>query len=193
MRKPIIVAMLATLGFAGTAYADDGVSYNFVEAGYVHTEFDDLDIDGNGFGLHGEVAFTKNVHGFASYSKTDFDFDISADQFEIGGGMNWSLTPKLDLVGQLGYVGVKLDAPGVDGFDDSGIELRAQLRSRLSEMFELRGGLAYTNLDDAGDGTVGEVGARFYINKMFALGADASFDSDGTTWMLGARFDFNHP
>jgi outer membrane protein with beta-barrel domain len=193
MRKPIIVAALATLGLTGTAFADDEVSYNFVEGGYVHSEFDDLDVDGNGLGVRGEVAFTKNVHGFASYSRTDFDFDITADQFEIGAGVNWSLAPKLDLVGQLGYVGINLDAPGVDGFDDSGIELRAQLRSRLSEMLELRGGLSYANLDETGDGTAGEIGARFYITKMFALGADATFDSDGTTWMLGARFDFNHP
>lgn len=193
MRKPILVAALATLGLTGTAFADDGVSYNFVEGGYVHTEFDDLNIDGNGIGLHGEVAFTGNVHGFASYSKTDFDLDINADQYEIGAGVNWTLAPKLDIVGQLGYIGVKLDAPGLGGFDDSGVELRAQLRSRLSEMFELHGGLAYANLDDAGDGTTAELGARFYVNKMFAIGADASFDSDGTTLLLGARFDFNHP
>ena len=91
-----------------------------------------------------------------------------------------------------GYVGINLDAPGVPSLDDNGVGVGAELRSRLTEALELHGGVRYVNLNDSGDETSGNVGARVYVTKLFALGADASFSSNETTWMLGARVDFNH-
>ncbi len=38
------------------------------------------------------------------------------------------LSPKLDVVGTLSYVGVKLDAPGFSSADDSGVGIGARLR-----------------------------------------------------------------
>jgi hypothetical protein len=76
--------------------------------------------------------------------------------------------------------------------DDSGVGVGAQLRGRINDALELHGGVSYLNLNDSGDSTSGNVGVRMYVTKILALGADASFNSDGTTWMLGARFDFNH-
>jgi hypothetical protein len=192
MRKTITAAVLVALGYVGPALADDAISYSYLEAGYVHTELDDLDIDGDGPGIQGSYAFAKNVHGFASYAKQDFDFDISTDQWAFGAGVNVSLTDRLDVVGTLAYVGIKLDAPGIPSVDDSGVGIGAQLRGRVNDALELHGGVAYTNLNDSGDDTAGTVGARVYLTKMFALGADASFNEDGTTWMLGARVDFAH-
>jgi hypothetical protein len=90
----------------------------------------------------------------------------------------------------VGYVGVELDAPGISSVDDSGVGVGAELRGLVTDTFELHGGVSYVNLNDSGDDTAGNVGARFYVTKMFALGADASFNEDGTTWMLGARVDF---
>ena len=194
MRRTITAAAtLVALSFVGPALADDAISYSYLEGGYVRTELDDLDVNGDGFGIRGSYAFTKNVHGFASYANQDFDFDITTDEWTVGAGVNFPLSEKLDVVGTLGYVGVKLDAPGLSSIDDSGVEVGAELRGRVNNVLELHGGVAYTNLNDSGDDTAGRVGARVYVTKMFALGADASFNEDGTTWMLGARFDFNHP
>jgi hypothetical protein len=192
MRRAITVATLAALGLVGPALAEEAISYSYLEGGYVRSELDDLDVDGNGFGVRGSYGFTKNFHGFASFLDQDFDFDINAQQFEIGAGVNFSLSPKLDIVGTLGYVGVNLDAPGLPDLDDSGVGAGAELRGRVNEALELHGGLSYVNLNDSGDDTSGNIGARIYVTKLFALGADASFNSDGTTWMLGARVDFNH-
>ncbi len=193
MRTAIIVAGITALGCVGPALADEAISYSYLEGGYVHSRFDDLDIDGNGFGVLGSYAFTKNAFGFASYANQDFDFDITADQWEFGAGLNYSLSDKLDVVGTLSYVGVKLDAPGFQSENDSGVGVGAQLRGRMNDALELHGGVSYVNLNDSGDDTSGNVGLRVYVTKVLALGADASFNSDGTTWMLGARFDFNHP
>jgi hypothetical protein len=192
MRRTITAAMLVALSYVGPALADEAISYSYLEAGYVRTELDDFDVNGDGPGIRGSYALAKHVHGFAAYSKQDFDFDISADQWAFGAGVNFSLAERLDVVGTLAYVGIKLDAPGIPSIDDSGVEIGAELRGRVNNALELHGGVAYTNLNDSGDDTTGTAGARVYVTKMFALAADASFNQDGTTWMLGARLDFNH-
>jgi len=193
MRTAITVAGIIALGFVGPALAEEEISYSYLEGGYVHSRLDDLDVDGNGFGIRGSYAFTKNAFGFAGYDNQDFDFDISADEWVFGAGVNFPLNEKLDVVGTLSYVGIKLDAPGIPSVDDSGVGVGAELRGRMSDTFELHGGVSYVNLNDSGDGTSGNVGLRVYVTKVLALGADAAFNSDGTTWMLGARLDFNHP
>ncbi len=190
MRKTCIAATVAALGLVGPAFAQDGFSYSYLELGYVNSEIDDLDIDGNGIGVRGSYGFTENFHGFASYSDQDFDFDIGVSQLEVGGGVNWALTPKLDLVGTVSYLDVSADVPGFGSVDDNGLALGAGVRGRLSEAFELRGELKYAELDEAGNNTTLGVGARYYFTSLFALGADIGFNDDGTTWTLGARFDF---
>jgi hypothetical protein len=191
MRRAIMVATVAAFGLVGSAFGEEGtLSYSYLEGGYVHSELDDVDFEGDGFGIRGSFAFTKNVHGFAQYSNLDYDFDISSDEYTIGAGVNFALSPRLDVVGRVGYVGVELDAPGISSVDDSGVGVGAELRGLVTDTFELHGGVSYVNLNDSGDDTAGNVGARFYVTKMFALGADASFNEDGTTWMLGARVDF---
>jgi hypothetical protein len=193
MKTAILAAGVVALGFVGPALAEETFSYNYLEGGYVHTKLDDLDITGSGVGARGSFALAKNVFGFAGYSTQDFDFDVNVDQWEFGAGLNFSLTDKLDVVGRLSYVGIKLDAPGISSFDDSGVGVGAELRGRLNDVLELHGGVSYVNLNDTGDGTAGDVGLRVYVTKAFALGADASFDSDETTYLLGARFDFGRP
>ena len=67
MRKELILGTIAALGLAGPAMATDGFSYSFVELGWVNSEIDDLDADGDGFGIRGSMEFTPAIHAFASY------------------------------------------------------------------------------------------------------------------------------
>jgi hypothetical protein len=190
MRKAIAAATLAALALIPPAFAQDGLSYNFLELGYANSEIDDLDVDGTGFGVRGSYGFTSNFHGFASYLDEDYDFDIGVSQFEAGAGFNTSLTPKIDFVGTLSFVNLSVDVPGGGNADDSGLALGVGLRGRLSEAFELRGEVKYAEFDDAGNDTTFGVGGRYYFTPMFAVGADLGFNDDGTSWMLGGRFDF---
>jgi hypothetical protein len=193
MRKAIAAVTLATLGFAGSAYAQEGggLSYNFVELGYVNSEIDDLDVEGDGFGLRGSFAFAENFHGFASYLDQEYDFDVGVEQIELGAGLNYTIAPNLDFVGTFSYLNVDVDVPGFGSADDSGFALGAGLRGWASDALELRGEVKYAELDDGGDDTTLGVGARYYINKMFAIAADLGFNDDGATWTIGGRFDFN--
>lgn len=192
MRKAITAAALATLALTPPAFAQDGLSYNFLELGYSNSEIEDFDVDGDGFGVRGSYGFTDHVHVFASYLDEEYDFDIGVSQFEVGAGFHTGLTEKLDFVGTLSFLNLSVDVPGLGSADDSGLALGVGLRGRVSEAFELRGEVKYAELDDAGNDTTFGVGGRYYFTPMFALGADIGVNDDGTSWTLGGRFDFGN-
>lgn len=189
MRKTTILGSLAALALAGPALAaESGFSYSYAELGYIDTEIDDFDVDGDGFGLRGSFAFTPHLHGFASYADVDFDNDLGAQTLQVGAGVNWPVSPRLDVIGRLSYVDVEVDA-GRFSADDSGFGLEAALRGRPMERLELTGGIEYVDVGDSDDTSLG-VGARYYFTDQFAAGGDLSFNDDGTTILLGLRFDF---
>ena len=65
----IALGLLTALPFA--ASATDGLSYNYVQGGYVGTNTDAGDADG--FGLGGSVAVHPNVHLFGNYTSQNVD------------------------------------------------------------------------------------------------------------------------
>lgn len=197
MRKGMILASLAGLGLAGPALATDAFSYSYVELGWINSEIDDLNADGDGFGIRGSMEFTPALHAFASYSDQDFDLgsgvDATGETMEIGLGYAWTLSPKLDVVGRLSYTDISVDV-NVSGFtgsaDDSGLGLGGYLRGSPMERLELTGGIDFVDYDESGSDTAFGLGGRFFFTKSFAAGADVTFNDDGTTYMLGGRFSF---
>jgi hypothetical protein len=190
MRKRFVLGSIVALGLCGPAIAADGFSYSFVDAEFVKSEIDDIDVEGDGFGIVGSYEFTENLHGFVEYADQDFDFDVSAQTLQVGAGVNWPLNPNLDVIGTLSYVQAEVDVPTFGSVDDDGFGLGVGLRGRVLERLELTGGIDYVDLKDSGDDTAFGVGARYFFTDMFAVGADANFNDDGTTWMLGARLNF---
>ncbi len=191
MHKGFILGSIAALSMASSAMAaDSGFDYSYVELGYVKTEIDDLDVDGDGFELRGSLELTDKFHVFAAYADQDFDFDVTGKSYEIGAGLAWPMQPNLDLVGTLSYVKVELEVPFFGDLDDDGIALGAGVRGRVIDALELSGGLKYVSFDDSGDDTTLFAGARYFFTRTFAAGLDVDFDDEGTTWMLGARLSF---
>jgi hypothetical protein len=191
MRKSFILGSIAALSIAGPAMAEDGFDYSYVELGYVKSELDDFDVDGDGLGVRGSYEFTQNFHAFAAYSDQDFDFDVGATTFEIGAGLAWPINPNMDVVGTLSYLQAEVDVPFFGSVEDDGFALGAGLRARAIERLELTGGLKYVSFDEGGDDTSLSAGGRYFFTKMFAAGVDVDFDDDGTTWMLAARMSFS--
>lgn len=190
MRKKVFLGLVAALGIASPAMAEDGFDYSYVELGYVKSELDDFDVDGDGFGLRGSYEFTQNIHAFAAYSDQEFDFDVNATTLELGAGYAWPLNSNMDLIGTVSYVQAEIDVPGLGSVDDDGLGIGAGVRARVIEVLELTGGLRYVSFDEAGGDTSLTAGARYFFTKMFSAGVDLAFDDDGTTWMLGGRFSF---
>lgn len=189
MHRGFILGSIAALSIAGPAMAD-GFDYSYLEVGYVKSEIDDFDVDGDGLGLRGSYEFTENFHAFAAYSDQDFDFDVGASTLEVGGGYAWPINPNMDIVGTVSYVKVEIDVPFFGDVDDDGFALGAGLRARAMEQLELTGGLKYVSFDEGGEDTTFAAGGRYFFTKQFAAGVDVDFDDDGTTWTLAGRLSF---
>jgi hypothetical protein len=191
MRKGmLLLGSLAALGLAGPAMAD--FNYSYVELGWMQSEIDDLDADGDGFGLRGSFEFTPKFHAFASLSDQDFDVggtDVSGETMQLGGGYAWALSPRLDVVGRVSYNSIEVSAGG-QSVDDSGIGIGAYLRGSPSDRLEITGGLDLIDYDESGSDTAIGLGGRFFFTKSFAAGLDMTFNDDGTQYMLGGRFSF---
>ena len=189
MRRSMILASLAALGLGGPALASD-LNYSFVELGWQQAEFDDLDADGDGFGIRGSMEFTNALHGFVSYSDQSYDFDVGGEFIEIGVGYAWSLSPKLDIVGRLAYLDTSFDIPGFGDVSDDGFALGGYLRGKPMENLELTGGVDLVDYSDGGSDEQFGLGVRYFFTKQFAAGLDMSFNDFGTTYTLGGRMSF---
>jgi len=190
MRKGLVFASIAALGIAGTANAESSFDYSFVELGYVNTDLDDFNVDGDGFELRGSLEVTGNVHVFAKYTDLDFDFNIDTNTIEIGAGYAWPLSPNLDVIGTLSYLRAEVDVPGARDFDVDGFGVGVGLRGRPLDNVELTAGLQHVDLDDSGDDTIFAVGGRYFFTRAFAAGVDVTFNDDGTAWYVGGRWSF---
>ena len=198
MRKvsfAVVAAALAVSPFA--AVHAEGISYTYVDLGYITTDIDGIDKDLDGFVLRGSFEVVDNWFLYArdldqSVSIAGVDFD--AQQYGIGGGYAWSFADNMDLYGRIGYTEVELDASG-GGFggvnvDDDGYELGVGIRARPIDMLELEGAVNYVDLSDAGDDTSLGVAARWFITDVFALGVEGEFADDADSYGIGFRLQF---
>jgi hypothetical protein len=182
----LLAALMATLPIASHAGTMD---YTYVELGYVDTNDDDLDIDGNGFALRGSLAFHENFFAFATYQDLSFDHDVDTTAFEVGVGGRWPLNPKIDLIGRAGIVRAEVDV-GRNDFKDDGFLLGARLRTALAPKFEVEGGFDYVDLDDSGDDTSVILEGRYFFIDQLAGGLSVQFGNDVTTVGVNARWTF---
>jgi hypothetical protein len=193
LRKHVAMGAVLALGLGNQALAaePEGFSYNNIEVSYLKTEFDDADVDGNGFAVAGSLELGSNVFATASLNDNDYDEGISSSALSLGFGFNWGLTPNLDLVSGVSYERFKVKLSGVGSASDSGFGLNAGLRGRIGAL-ELSGGLKYVDYGDGSDGTALTAGGRYYFTPNFAAGIDVLDDDSGTQWGIALRYDFGN-
>ncbi len=186
------LAVLLPMFLAAPAIAD-GLSYNFVQAGYQSVNLDlggGFDVDGDGYGLGGSFEIGDNVFGFASYATADFDFGIDLNELQAGLGYRVGLTDNTDFFASLAYVDVEVEASGFGSADESGYGATIGVRSNVSDLIELFGEVAYVDFGDGGDNTAIGGGIWFNLTDSFALGLDAATDDDVTSYGANARLYF---
>lgn len=188
MKRVLLLALLS-LGIASTANAE--FNYNFVQGTYGQIDFDDINVDGDNFGLGLSLAITDEFHLFGNAEFADLDFNIDADAWKAGVGYNTSISPIVDVVAQLSFQSIELDGPGPGGnLDDTGLGVAVFLRFALTDLVELNGGVEHVEFDDFGDNTALTGAALFNLTERFTLGLTASFDDDVEQYSLAGRVYF---
>ena len=180
-RSLLALTLLAALPFA--ASAAEGISYNYVEGGYIATNTDGADADGWGF--DGSAALTPNFHVFGAYSNQDVkDFDANFDQWRVGVGYNHEISPKADLLTRVAYE--KFDAG--DNIDSDGYSVEAGVRGALANNFEGYALAGYEDGQDFDGDFYGRLGAQVKFTPNWGVAGDVKFASGDTQWFVGPRF-----
>lgn len=191
-RTPIALSaalLAAALPFA--ASAAEGVSYNYVEAGYTAINADGAP-DADGYAANASFAVHPNFHIFGGYANREFDntnFDF--DQYRVGVGYNYELSPKLDLVTRVAYEAYDFgrDFAG-NRIDPDGYSAEAGVRSPLTNNLEGYAMLGYQDYGRTfGDDVYGRVGAQVKFNQNWGINGDVKVIKGGDTeWFVGPRF-----
>lgn len=179
---------LVLLLLAGPGLAE-GVSYNFIELGYERVEFDDIDLDGDGFGLGGSVELGEYVFLLVDYSQTSFDGGIDYDQLAVGAGYHVGMSERTDLYVGLLYVAAEASV-GNGSADENGLGATMGIRGLITDKFELQGDVTYIDLGGGIDGTSVGVMGRYSFTPAFAGTLNLGFDEDATNYGVGVRFYF---
>lgn len=193
MRFRLVSALAAAAAFVPFLAQAEGLSWSYLEGGYVNTDIDRLDEDVDGFALRGSYELTDKVFVFAGYTDQGTSVagvDIDVQSYNLGLGYAWPLGKALDLYGKVAYVNAEADVQGFGSADDDGYSLAVGLRGRAVEQLELEGAVSYVDLSDSGDDTTLDVGARWYFTPQFAVGVEGSFGDDANTYGLGVRWSF---
>ena len=190
MRKLSLVAATLALLAPIAATQAEGIGYDYVDLGYVTTDFDGVSKDADGFVLRGSLEVIDDWFVYGRYSNQGIKFagsDLDVERFSVGGGYAWSFAPNMDLYGKLGYT--KFEADFGDA-DDDGYELAVGLRARPLSTLELEGSINYVDLSDSGDDTSLGLAALWYITERVALGVEGEFADEATTYGIGVRWEF---
>ncbi|MBD7924115.1 MULTISPECIES: OmpO family porin [Xanthomonas] len=185
----LALGLLATLPFA--ASAAEGLSYNYVEGGYIKTDADGGDADG--WAVKGSYAINPNFSVFGDFNRQKTDFgDVDVDQWRIGAGYNHEISTSTDLVTRVAYnrfdpeYGTKFNGYSAE------VGIRTAFNPYL-EVYALGGYEDYTKKDGINpDGEFyGRLGAQAKLNQNWGLSADLKMNRDGDKeWFVGPRFSW---
>ncbi|MDH5834994.1 diffusible signal factor-reguated Ax21 faimly protein [Luteimonas kalidii] len=177
------LAVAAALPFA--ASAADGVSYNYVEAGYAATNLSDGLPDADGFGARASIAFHPNFHVFGDYANQEFDnTGFDADQWRVGLGYNHEISPRADLLTRVAYEKVDFGNAG----DADGWSVEAGARGAFTSNFEGYALAGYQDGDQVDGDFYGRLGATVKFNPNWGLNGDVKVSDGDTAWFVGPRF-----
>ena len=190
-RSLLALTLLAALPLA--ASAAEGISYNYVEAGYIGTNTDSGDADG--FAINGSGAIAPNFHIFGGYSgQTTDDFDVGpvrfegvdVDQWRAGLGYNHEISPSVDLLTRIAYEKAEVEGGG----NADGYSVEAGVRGALMPNFEGYALAGYEDGDEFDGDFYGRVGAQVKFNQTWGVSGDVKFSDGDTQFFVGPRITF---
>jgi len=186
LRSTLLIGLLA---FSAAAVAED-FDYSWLSLSYGMVDFDEIDVDGDGFGLDGSYALNDDFHVFGEYQAVDLDFGVDATTFSAGVGYNTEMSPAVDAFARLSYEYVEVDMPVFGSDDETGFGFGVGLRFAAGPDVELDAGIDYVDYGSGGDDTALSLGGLYNFTPAFALGLAGSWGDDVSSYSLSGRFYF---
>ncbi len=193
MNKKSLLALTLLVSLPFAASAAEGLSYTYVEGGYVGTNTDGPDMDG--WGVNGSGALTDNLHVFGGFTAQETDdqtfggvrFDgLDVDQWRLGLGYNHPVAANTDLLARVAYDRYKIeDFDSIDGYS-----AEVGVRSALTQNFEGYALAGYEDGDDFDGDFYGRVGAQVKFNPNWGITGDVKFADGDTQYFVGPRLTF---
>jgi Ax21 family sulfation-dependent quorum factor len=189
-KKLLALTLPAALPFA--ASAAEGLSYNYVEGGYVATNTDVGDADG--WGINGSGAISDNFHVFGGFtSREDGRRNHRGVRFDAStrpvARRAWATTIRSRRTPTCSPASptraTTWKATNLDGYS-----AEVGVRSALAPNFEGYVTAGYED-GDAFDGDFyGRVGAQVKFNQNWGVSGDVKFAEGDTQYFIGPRLTF---
>lgn len=188
MKTPWIAVCAVMWIVAPIGARADGISYSYLEAGWIQVDLDGADVKADGLEVGGSVAVTDRFFVAGSYAKVS-KYDVDVENYSIGVGGSYPLSDRLHLVGAVHWVEARLSSSEANGEDDA-YGVSAGLRGKLAERFELEAGLSYVDYGDGADDTLVGLRARYSVTDRFAIGARFQNSDIGNLYGVNVRLSF---
>lgn len=187
----LALGLMAALPFA--ASAADGLSYNYVEGGYVKTDADGGDADG--WALKGSYALSPNFSLFGDFNRKEPDgtSDFHVNQWRVGAGYNLPIAASTDFVARVAYQ--RFD-PSKGDLDFNGYSGEAGIRNAFGQHFEVYALAGYEDYSKKHginpDGEwYGRLGVQAKLNPNWGLSGEMKMVRGGDKeWFVGPRFSW---
>jgi hypothetical protein len=162
-------------------------NYTYVQLSYDEIDFDvgPFSVDGDGLTLSGSFELTDEWHIYTSYSQIDLDPGSDVDTWAVGAGYVFPLKDGIDLYGRVLYIDQNADAGSLD---DDGLAVQGRIRARITDEFELEGGLQYVDVSDSDISL--QASARYHFSEQFSAGVGITFAGDTDGIGINARYSF---
>lgn len=183
MKKSLLaLTLLAATPFA--ASAAEGVSYNYVDGGYVASNLSNGLPDADGWGLKGSVAIAPNFHIFGDYTSQQFDnINSDIDNWRVGLGYNHEISQRVDLLTRVAYERYELPFNNLTGYSAE-VGVNSSLTNRVNG-YALAG---YEDTDLYNGEFYGRLGAQVKFTPNWSASADVKLIDGDTQWFVGPRF-----
>ncbi len=178
----------ALVALPAAAFAD-GLSYNYVEAGYVTGDADGTDFDGFRVKISGKVADAFYLFGSYGALETDTSPAVESDTITAGLGWRHALGKATDFTAEAAFVNADVEVSGFGSDDDSGYGLGVGIRHLITSQFEVGGNVDYVDIFED-DTTTFTVSGLFHVTPALSAGISYSTDDDVDAWTFGGRFNF---
>lgn len=181
-RTLLALTLLAAAPFA--ASAAEGLSYNYVQGGYIATNNNDSVPDADGWGLNGSVAVGQSFNILGGYNTQEIDnTNFNVDEWKLGVGYHYGLTDKTDLVTSVAYQKLNPDI----GSNLNGYSAEVGVRGAIAPKFEGYAMAGYEDYKKLDGNFYGRLGANVKFNDTWGLNGDVKFADGDAQWFIGPR------